>query len=69
MHSESAATGTIYRARDHVTGGTVAVKVVSAEDVGERERFQREAALLAELDHPAIVRYIAGMTNQQRIAS
>jgi hypothetical protein len=51
--------GTIYRARDHATGATVAVKVVGAEDVGERERFLREAALLAELDHPAIVRYIA----------
>lgn len=51
--------GTIYRAHDHATGGPVAVKVVGAEDVGERERFLREAALLAELDHPAIVRYIA----------
>jgi hypothetical protein len=50
--------GTVYRACD-LDGTTVAVKVVDAEDPGERERFLREAAVLAELDHPSIVRYVA----------
>jgi hypothetical protein len=50
--------GTVYRACD-LDGTAVAVKVVDAEDPSERERFQREAAVLAELDHPSIVRYVA----------
>lgn len=51
--------GTIYRAHDLKDGGAVAVKVISADDVSEPERFLREAAVLAELDHPSIVRYVA----------
>ncbi len=50
--------GAVYRADDRVTGGPVAVKVLSGSrgDVG---RFAREARVLAELSHPAIVRYVA----------
>ena len=51
--------GTIHHAHDLASGGPVAVKVVSVDDPSERERFLREAALLAELDHPSIVRYVA----------
>src|SRR5262245_2550156 len=51
--------GTIYRARDLETGRPVAVKVVATDHVSEPERFLREAALLAELDHPSIVHYVA----------
>ncbi len=51
--------GTVYRARDVVAGGWVALKMLAG--VGERDaaRFAREAAVLAELSHPGIVRYIA----------
>src|SRR4051812_46967034 len=51
--------GTVYRAQDLATGETVALKTLAS--VGERDaaRFSREAALLAELAHPGIVRYVA----------
>ncbi len=51
--------GTVYRALDLPSGREVAVKVL--DDVGSDEfveRFRREAEILAELDHPAIVRFI-----------
>ena len=49
--------GTVYVARDHVLERDVAVKVL---DVADRQgaraaRFQREAHILARLDHPGIV--------------
>jgi tetratricopeptide (TPR) repeat protein len=50
--------GTVYRARDTHTGDAVALKLVA----GDREiddRFDREAELLARLDHPHIVRHVA----------
>ncbi len=50
--------GTVYRALDRVTGGPVALKVMS--DAGQHEdRFAREVQVLAQLQHPAIVRYVA----------
>ena len=52
--------GSVYRARDHRTGATVALKVVLGAPLPEDElRFAREARTLAELSHPAIVRYVA----------
>ncbi|HEY2369337.1 MAG TPA: serine/threonine-protein kinase, partial [Polyangiaceae bacterium] len=52
---------TVYRARDLVhgreSGGVVALKLLEA--VSERERFVREAELLANLSHPNIVKYVA----------
>ena len=48
----------MYRARDRLSGRTVAVKSVLAEPQ-ILERFQREAAVLAELSHPAIVEHVA----------
>ncbi len=55
--------GTVYRAVDLAAGGRVALKTLTG--LGERDaaRFAREAAVLAELTHPGIVRYVAhGLT-------
>jgi len=54
--------GTVYRALDHVTGDTVALKVLSHADGGGDARFAREAKLLSELSHPGIVRYVDHQT-------
>ncbi len=58
--------GAVYRSHDRVTGNVAALKVVhesAPED--HHERLAREAQLLAELQHPSIVRYIAfGATDQ-----
>ncbi|MCA9678289.1 MAG: AAA family ATPase, partial [Myxococcales bacterium] len=51
--------GQIYRAVDRVTGKSVALKVLRDEKVGDAARFEHEAQVLAELDHDAIVRYVA----------
>src|SRR5262245_48114411 len=51
--------GTVYRARDKATGAIVALKVLQGDDESDADRFQREAEVLARLDHPAIVRYVA----------
>jgi eukaryotic-like serine/threonine-protein kinase len=54
--------GTIYRARDR-HGGAVAIKILHGTDPHDRARFEREARVLAELEHPGIVRYVAqGLT-------
>jgi serine/threonine protein kinase len=50
--------GLVYRAIDRRTGGPVALKSLHRPDTG-LDRFEREAEVLAELDHPAIVRYVA----------
>lgn len=50
--------GTVYRAHDRVGGASVAVKLVL--DAGTTgARFAQEARVLGELEHPAIVRYVA----------
>jgi tetratricopeptide (TPR) repeat protein len=51
--------GKVYRATDRLSGEPVAIKVLSPEPEAERSRFLREARVLAELRHPAIVRYAA----------
>jgi serine/threonine protein kinase len=57
--------GSVYRAEDLRTGTHAAVKVTGRQTVAVRERFLREAAVLAELSHPRIVRYVAqGLTPQ-----
>ncbi|HEU5055209.1 MAG TPA: protein kinase [Kofleriaceae bacterium] len=50
--------GRVYRARDRLTGEPAAVKFVSQMSSSLSARFQREARLLASLQHPGIVRYI-----------
>jgi tetratricopeptide (TPR) repeat protein len=51
--------GTVYRAVDLVSGTTAAVKILNGRELRDRRRFEQEAAILAELSHPAIVRYLA----------
>ncbi|MFT3926649.1 MAG: protein kinase [Myxococcales bacterium] len=51
--------GTVYRALDHAHGREVAIKLLHQEGTVEVGRFEREAALLAEVRHPNLVRYIA----------
>ena len=49
--------GSVYRARDRITGTHAAVKILRDETTAEhRERFIREAQLMSELTHPAFVR-------------
>src|SRR5262249_7962772 len=56
--------GRVFRARDPISGKTVAVKVISDEQRHLTERFAREVKVLAELSHPGIVRYIShGITS------
>jgi len=50
--------GKVYRARDRETAQQVAVKVL-AEHAQVSGRFAREIQVLAGLDHPGIVRYVA----------
>ena len=57
--------GTVHRARDRQSGDAVAVKVLAVRGRAEAERFARETALLAELSHPAIVRYLAHGTTSR----
>lgn len=50
--------GTIYRAWDREGSAMVALKLLLTQHQ-DRERFTREARVLSELVHPAIVRYVA----------
>jgi eukaryotic-like serine/threonine-protein kinase len=50
--------GVVYRAQDRSTGQPVALKVLHGQG-GDAARFEREARILAELDHPLVVRYVA----------
>jgi serine/threonine protein kinase len=49
--------GVVYRARDPLLNREVAVKLISGTDLTPEleERFQREAQIVAQMDHPAIV--------------
>lgn len=58
-HARSGGMGEVYYAQDRETGRKVAVKVLSTASPRIVERFLREAQILAELDHPAIVRHVA----------
>ena len=55
------ASGDVHRAIDRETGHPVAVKrfLPSRDDPNALERFRREARLLAQIDDPHVVRYIA----------
>ena len=55
--------GVVYRAEDRERGKPVAFKVL--HDDQRPDRFLREAAMLADLSHPAVVRYVAhGVTDR-----
>src|SRR5512139_2577649 len=47
----------VFRARDR-DGRTVAVKALHQRALDAEERFAREARMLQDLQHPAIVRYL-----------
>ncbi len=51
--------GRIYRARDRQTGDVVALKYLTRDSENALDRFLQEAAVLAEIQHPGVVRYIA----------
>ncbi|HET8939493.1 MAG TPA: serine/threonine-protein kinase, partial [Polyangiales bacterium] len=51
--------GVVFEARDLQTNQLVAVKLLHDGDALAQARFEHEIAVLAELPHPAIVRYIA----------
>src|SRR5205085_4264746 len=58
--------GVVYRARDRRTDRFVALKLVG--DVRHRERFEREARVLASLSHRAIVGHVDhGVTSDGRL--
>jgi hypothetical protein len=57
------ATGVVFRARPRDGGADVALKVLARpEHASDLTRFQREAALLAQLSHPHVVSVIAAGT-------
>lgn len=53
--------GTVYQALDRHSGATVAIKLASTRGINpaDTERFVREANLLALLQHPGVVSYVA----------
>ncbi|HYH99265.1 protein kinase domain-containing protein [Hyalangium sp.] len=52
--------GSVYRAKDTLSGQRVAVKLLHpVQNTDALQRFSREAELLAELRHPAIVSHVA----------
>ena len=65
--------GEVYRARDGKLGRDVAIKVLPealAEDAERLARFQREAQVLASLNHPHIAAiYGVGAARRGRLAS
>lgn len=58
--------GSVFLATDRVGGDPVALKVLDLTSEEPRERFRREARVLSELSHPAIVRYVAHGETAQR---
>ena len=60
--------GTVFRARDSISGETVAVKIISDGQSHLAGRVAREVNVLAALSHPGIVRYIAhGVTSSGKL--
>ena len=50
--------GSVWRGRDLKTGQMVAIKVLTLDTTSDQARFEREASVLAGLQHPNIVRYV-----------
>ena len=59
--------GTVWKAHDLRTRGTIAVKVLHDSGVDQSQRFIREGALLADLRHPSIVSYLGHGTTAEGI--
>jgi len=47
--------GEVYRARDTRLGREVAIKILRADRIDDRRRFEREARTIAGLDHPNLL--------------
>jgi eukaryotic-like serine/threonine-protein kinase len=58
-HIASGGMGDVYRAVDQQSGERVAVKLLRAGEPRVADRLAAEARALVELNHPAIVRYVA----------
>ena len=56
--------GRVFRSRDTQTGAIVALKLLSLQGEETTMRFRRETDALARLEHPGIVRYVAGGTDE-----
>jgi serine/threonine protein kinase/predicted ATPase len=56
--ARSGGMGAVYRAHDRANDRAVAIKLLHAPGPSHEERFLREAALLSELNHRAIVRHL-----------
>jgi len=57
--AKSGGMGAVYRALDRIDGGAVAVKMLSGCSEQAASYFARESRILAEIEHPAVVRYRA----------
>src|SRR3954469_20909720 len=55
----------VYRARDLASGRPIAIKFLRGKKRERAARFQREGAVLARLQHPHIVGYVAHGTTAQ----
>src|SRR5437660_922025 len=58
----SGAMGAVYRGKHAETGAKVAIKIVAANlttNATALKRFERETAILKQLDHPHIVKLLA----------
>ena len=53
------ATATVYRGTDLIDGRPVAIKVAEGPEPRHSDRIHAEARILASLDHPAIVKFVA----------
>ena len=51
--------GAVYRAKDRLSGEPVALKTLRADAGDFNRRFTREARVMMDLRHPAVVRYAA----------
>lgn len=58
--------GDVWRARDRVSGAQVALKLLTVHYPQLVKRLTMEARALTDLDHPAIVKYVAHETDEQR---
>lgn len=61
------AMGVVHRAVDRTTGAVVAVKLLLEDSTRFEERFRREAAALARVDHPGVVRYVTHGVSSGRL--
>jgi tetratricopeptide (TPR) repeat protein len=60
--------GEVWYAKDLLRGAPVALKLLTGTSESGRARFLREAGVLAELRHPAIVRYVShGVTPSEEL--